>query len=381
MAALAPGANTSLSGTQCSWTLECGLNQAFGDYAGVALLPVNDKRQPQGEPALLQTERGWMSWEGDKDKISCQLKLGQLPSGCDHLLLVVYVFSAAGPISELRSLKLLIDQQIDYTLDIKENGEAAIVIGDFYLRNQQWKFRALSEGSAYGLAALGRRIGQNIDDAHPHRHANPPSNDSRRASGIATGTGFAVSPSHIMTCAHVIEDMQVIAISSFEGRYSAEPVVVDARNDIALLRVHGAPALKPVTFRDGSGCYLGESVVALGFPLAGFAGGGVQVTQGGVSGLFGVRNDASRLQFTAPIQPGSSGSPLFDSTGAVVGMVTSTIPDAQNMNFAVKAGLVLSFLDACHVDIDRKPTGRVFTTAELARAAQQSMWRIEASNP
>ncbi|MDO6806723.1 serine protease, partial [Wenyingzhuangia sp. 1_MG-2023] len=78
-------------------------------------------------------------------------------------------------------------------------------------------------------------------------------------------------------------------------------------------------------FRDDVRCHLGETVVALGFPLAGFAGGDVHVTQGGISALFGVHNDASILQFTAPIQPGSSGSPLFDSNGAVVGMVTSSI--------------------------------------------------------
>ncbi|MEW3673901.1 trypsin, partial [Pseudomonas aeruginosa] len=87
------------------------------------------------------------------------------------------------------------------------------------------------------------------------------------------------------------------------------------------------------------------------------------------------------LQFTAPIQPGSSGSPLFDAAGSVVGMVTSTIPDAQNMNFAVKAGLALAFLDACGVEPTRTPTGRTFSTSQMAREAQQSLWKIEARNP
>jgi S1-C subfamily serine protease len=115
--------------------------------------------------------------------------------------------------------------------------------------------------------------------------------------------------------------------------------------------------------------------------MAGLAGGGVHVTQGGVSGLFGLHNDASLLQFTAAIQPGSSGSPLFDSSGAVIGMVTSSLPDAQNMNFAVKAGLLLAFLDACHVSPPKSPTIRVISTAEMAREAQSSLWRIEARNP
>ncbi len=379
MIVLAPGANTALGGSQCFWTLECGNTSTLGEYAAVALLPVDDKRQPRGEAALLQASQAWMEWGGGSGKIGCSLCLSHLPVGSDRVLLVVYTFSAAGPVSELRSLCLQVDGQIEFSLNLAENGESAIIIGEFYCRNQQWKFRAIAEGSAYGLAALGRRIGLNIDDTHPHRRNRQ--SDSDRGSSGASGTGFAVTSTHILTCAHVIEDMHGLYIASFEGRHWADPVVVDRRNDLALLRVQGAPAFKPVSFRDGMGCDLGESVVALGFPLAGLAGGGVHVTQGGVSALFGLYNDASLFQFTAPIQPGSSGSPLFDGTGAVVGMVTSTVPDAQNMNFAVKAGLALAFLDGCGVSASRIPTGRTFTTAEMAREAQQSLWRIEARNP
>lgn len=378
MMVLAPGANIAVSSARSEWTLECGNSSAFGEYAAIAILPVNDKRQPTGEAALFQTSQSWMEWSGDQAKVGCKLNLSALPSGSDRLLLIAYSFSAAGPVSDLRSLHLLVDEQIEYRLDLRDNGEAAIIIGEFYIRNQQWKFRALAEGSAYGLAALGRRIGIDINDAHPKGRSS--SAEADRARTGATGTGFAVSQHHVLTCAHVIEGMSDIFISSFEGRYRAEPVVVDQRNDIALLRVMESPVLRSVSFKDGSGCDLGESVVALGFPMSGFAGGGVHVTQGGVSALFGLHNDSSLLQFTAAIQPGSSGSPLFDSTGAVIGLVTSTMPDAQNMNFAVKASLLLSFLDACRVDAVQASSSRTFTTAELARSAQASMWRVEAKN-
>jgi hypothetical protein len=56
------------------------------------------------------------------------------------------------------------------------------------------------------------------------------------------------------------------------------------------------------------------------------------------------------------------------------------MPDAQNMNFAVKASLLLSFLDACRVDAPQTSNSKTFTTAELARSAQASMWRVEAKN-
>lgn len=378
MMVLAPGANTAVSGARSEWTLECGNSSAFGEYAAIALLPVDEKRRPKGDPALFQTSKSWMEWGGDQSKICCKLNLDDLPSGSDRVLLIVYTFSAAGPVSELRTLRLMVDQEIEVCLDLRENGEAAIIIGEFYLRNQQWKLRALAEGSAYGLAALGRRIGIDINDAHPKGRSSPSGPDSTRTG--ATGTGFAVSHQHVLTCAHVIDGMSEIYISSFEGRYRAEAVVVDQRNDIALLRVMESPALKAVSFNESSGCDLGESVVALGFPMSGFAGGGIHVTQGGVSALFGLHNDSSLLQFTAAIQPGSSGSPLLDTSGAVVGLVTSTVPDAQNMNFAVKASLLRSFLDACSIEPSTPVSGKTFTTAELARTVQVSMWRIEARN-
>ena len=378
MMVLAPGANTAVSGARSEWTLECGNSSAIGEFAAMAMLPVDEKRRPKGEPALFRTTQSWMEWGGDQSKIICKLNLDDLPFGSDRILVIAYTFSAAGPVSELRSLTMVVDNQFGHSLDLRDNGEAAIIIGEFYSRNQQWKFRALAEGSAYGLAALGRRIGIDINDAHPKGRSSSGEPDRSRTG--ATGTGFAVSPNHVLTCAHVIEGMNEVFISSFEGRYRAEPVVVDQRNDIALLRVMESPLLKAVSFKEGFGCDLGESVVALGFPMSGFAGGGVHVTQGGVSALFGLHNDSSLLQFTAAIQPGSSGSPLFDSLGAVVGLVTSTMPDAQNMNFAVKASLLMSFLDACRIEPSKAFSSKTFSTAELARTAQASMWRVEARN-
>ncbi|MCD5993246.1 trypsin-like peptidase domain-containing protein [Pseudomonas sp. CDFA 602] len=377
MKVLAPGANTALANARCTWNLESGRSSVFGEYAAVALLAVNEKRQPMGEPALLHQEQNWMEWSGGPQNVGCTLKLDQLPAGSDRVLLMVYVFAATGPVREIGSLHLQVDAEIEHRVDLSENGEAAIIIGEFYKRNDQWKFRALSEGSAYGLSAFGRKIGLEVDDRHPRKPAGSPGGGAGHQS--ATGTAFVVGPAHVITCAHVIEDMSVFHIHSLEGRYKVEPVVVDRRNDIALLRVQGASPLPAVTFREGQGCEPGDNVVVLGYPLASISGGGLQVTQGGISGLFGLHSDASLFQFTAPIQPGSSGSPLFDSGGAVIGMVTSTVPDGQNMNFAVKSALLISFLQACRIDASHARSERTYTTTEITRAAQSSLWLVEAS--
>jgi S1-C subfamily serine protease len=378
---LAIGANALLTAANIAWTLEPEESTAFGTTAAVALLPVDEKRQPKGEVALFHApQASWMEWGGEPGKIECKLKLAELPKGSDRLLIIVYTYSAAGPVSDLRGLYLVVDGVIEHRLDLRANGEAAIIIGEAYLRSGQWKFRALAEGSAYGLGALGRRIGLTIDEANPERRGL--GQERTRPFDMphgASGTGFAVSGSALVTCAHVIEGMTDIHISSLSGRLKAEPVMVDRRNDIALLRVSGV-TLAPVQFSGVAACSLGDPVVAVGYPMSGFAGGGAHVTQGGVSALFGLGNDSSLLQFTAAIQPGSSGSPLFDTTGSVIGMVNSSVPDAQNMNFALKSVLLLSFLDACHVSPSKGVEIPSLSAADIARRVQPSLWKIEARN-
>ncbi|MQU09723.1 MULTISPECIES: trypsin-like peptidase domain-containing protein [unclassified Pseudomonas] len=376
---LTPGANIALSAPSISWTLESSLTTAFGSTAAVALIPVDDKRNSKGEAALFHVEQSkWMFWSGDPSCVGSTIHLDRLPGGSDRVLMVVYRYSNLGPIGQLKSLKFTIEQHATYDLDVSKFGDSALILGEFYTRQGQWKFRALAEGSAYGLSAFGRRIGLDIDEANPDQPSA--GNGSSRPNGSptgATGTGFAVSETAIITCAHVIEGMSDIEINSFNGRYRAEPVMVDTRNDMALLRVKSAQ-LVPVRFAPTAGCSLGDPVTAVGFPMSGFAGGGAHVTQGGVSALFGLRNDASLMQFTAAIQPGSSGSPLFDVHGSVVGMVTSTVPDAQNMNFAVKSNLLVAFLDACHISIFRNDAHTTLTAADIARGVQPSLWKIEA---
>ena len=376
---LMPGANAALESVRCEMSLTCSRAGALGDYAGLALLAVDGKRQPVGEPALIHAPQPWLAWHDTAGLARFSLVLEQLPADCERVLLVLYVFGALGPLRELGQFRLKVGEQIEHSLALDEFGDGAMVIAEAYRRNDQWKIRALAEASAYGLGALARRMGLALDDRHPQRMRPEASDDSVARQG-ATGTGFAVSTQHILTCAHVIEGLEQLSITSFEGRYKAESVVVDRKNDLALLRVIGAPPLNPVTFREGVGCELGESVVTLGFPLAGLAGGGVQVSQGVVSGLFGLRDDASLMQFTAPIQPGSSGSPVFDPQGLVSGLVTSSMADAQNMNFAVKSALVLAFLEAARVPARRGSSVRSLSTPELVRASQAGLWRIDASH-
>jgi S1-C subfamily serine protease len=63
---------------------------------------------------------------------------------------------------------------------------------------------------------------------------------------------------------------------------------------------------------------LGEDVMVAGHPLSGLLSNDLIVTSGQVNSLAGIGNDPSLLQISAPVQPGNSGGPLIDRSGAIV---------------------------------------------------------------
>jgi S1-C subfamily serine protease len=181
--------------------------------------------------------------------------------------------------------------------------------------------------------------------------ANTPAVSQQTAKLVATGSGFYVSDTVLVTNYHVIGDCSAV---SLPGR-AASVLSVDPQNDLALLSTpprSGAVA----TLRASPPVRAGERVVAVGFPLTGILAEQANVTTGDVSSLAGIRNDSRYLQITAPIQPGNSGGPLFDASGNVIGVVsakldavkvagvTGDIP--ENVNFALSVSVVRAFLDS-----------------------------------
>jgi len=173
----------------------------------------------------------------------------------------------------------------------------------------------------------------------------------------ATGTGFYVSgEGHVVTNDHVVAGCTEVR---FQGSGTkVEVVTSDKVNDLALLKA-------PSTVSDGAplspspaGLRQGEEVVVYGFPLNSVLSSGGNLSMGVISALSGMGNNTSRIQITAPIQPGSSGSAVLDRKGHLVGVVASTlagtvgrdaVPAPQNVNFAVNGQTLRAFLDGSRV--------------------------------
>ena len=165
--------------------------------------------------------------------------------------------------------------------------------------------------------------------------------------GVASGTAFAVNgDGYFVTNEHVVQSCSSVNIVMNEQVYPATIYKKDATLDLAIIRT--SPSLASSHLKFAPEVKTGQSVTALGFPLSDVLGTGVKVTTGIISSMSGYKGNDTNLQFSAAIQPGSSGGPLVDQFNRLVGVTTSALigEDIQNLNFAVKAANIQRFLGA-----------------------------------
>jgi S1-C subfamily serine protease len=250
--------------------------------------------------------------------------------------------------------------------------------------------RAISIGGYDQLSASAIRFAKrrlaNIPPTEEPRKSEMPkvSEPSPPIESKKFGTGFVISnQGHILTNNHVVAGCRTLATR--EGK----PLQVLSRNassDLALLQADFAPSAVAV-FRTGPTAKLGDSVVAFGFPLPGLLSSEGNVSTGILSATSGLQNDVRFVQISAPVQPGNSGGPLFDSSGHVIGVVvakldavrvaqiTGDVP--QNVNFAVHWAEVRAFLDDAGIPYQKGISQHVTTTRNIAAAATRVAVSIE----
>ncbi|UJR84114.1 trypsin-like peptidase domain-containing protein [Sandaracinus amylolyticus] len=158
---------------------------------------------------------------------------------------------------------------------------------------------------------------------------------------IAAGaSGFVISEDGaILTNRHVVSRAARIRVRLADGRVLPASVVgTDRATDLAVIRVP-ARGLEPLRFADMREHHVGDWVVAVGSPY----GFDATVTTGVVSALgrsgLGMSELEDYVQTDAVIHPGSSGGPLVDLDGAVVGVTTIVLRPAPGVSFAVSAEL------------------------------------------
>ncbi|MEM9079801.1 MAG: trypsin-like peptidase domain-containing protein [Verrucomicrobiota bacterium] len=149
------------------------------------------------------------------------------------------------------------------------------------------------------------------------------------------GSGVIVTPEgHVVTNEHVIDGTIGVKVTLHDGQsYSARLIGKDTALDIAVLRIEGEGPFPTLNFGDSDEVNPGEMVFAVGNPF----GFGESVTQGIVSAKERSISDQQRdlFQTDAAINPGSSGGPLVNFRGEIIGInVAIYSPDTQNRGFA-----------------------------------------------
>ncbi len=165
-----------------------------------------------------------------------------------------------------------------------------------------------------------------------------PATPSQTQSG--SGSGVIIDESgYILTNNHLVSGVKSIVVGLSTGRLTPGRVVArDFLLDLALVKIN-AQDLLPATLTPSPGLDIGETVVAIGNPLA--LKGGSTVTVGVVSALDRsvLTPDGETLydliQTDAAINPGNSGGPLVDLSGRVVGINVAIAPSAQAISYAI----------------------------------------------
>ena len=199
--------------------------------------------------------------------------------------------------------------------------------------------------------------GHGKDDSHKVRRyygidSLPGGTDSNDTLKV-TGSGLIVrSNGYILTSLHVVENANSVTVTLQNGKsYEGTVTARDRFSDLAIVKIAAAD-LPVAKFGNPDQLRLGDWVVAIGNQF----GLGHTVTHGLISGLereakgfeksFGAKTGAVRfIQTDAPINPGSSGGPLLNLKGEVIGVNTFIRDDAQNIGFAVPANIAREVAD------------------------------------
>jgi tetratricopeptide (TPR) repeat protein len=160
---------------------------------------------------------------------------------------------------------------------------------------------------------------------------------------ISQGSGFIVrEDGAIVTNYHVISDAEDIKVKAGDKVLRIEGLLhIDKENDVVILKAKGEK-LQTVKIGDIEKLNVGEKIYVISSP----EGLENTISDGILSGIREIEPKRKILQITAPISSGSSGGPVFNKNGEVVGIATFLVKEAQNINFAMPVNLIKDKISA-----------------------------------
>lgn len=180
------------------------------------------------------------------------------------------------------------------------------------------------------------------------------------------GSGFVVGDgAQVVTNQHVVEGANEVVVKTPDSKVIKVKVVdTDSVQDLALLKLEGqGPPLELAEELP----QVGQEVAAIGSPE-----GLERTLSTGIVSALRKLGGREVVQITAPVSHGSSGGPVLDESGRVVGVATFVAKEGQNLNFAVPSTAVLRFMGKPvtqrktfqpapeqHLEVDQAPDGSI----------------------
>lgn len=215
--------------------------------------------------------------------------------------------------------------------------QTLIILLTLALGTLAWENEAIADEKPLSVPAVVAKVRPSVVTILTR--GMPPA-PSLHATQSGSGSGIVIDTTgYILTNNHLVEGVTSLVVGLPTGRLTPGRVVArDFLLDLALVKIN-APDLVPATLNTSATLEIGETVVAIGNPLA--LKGGSTVTVGVISAL-----DRSVLtpngetlydliQTDAAINPGNSGGPLVDLSGQVIGINVAIAPSAQAISYAI----------------------------------------------
>ncbi|MBR4454174.1 MAG: WG repeat-containing protein [Bacteroidales bacterium] len=181
-----------------------------------------------------------------------------------------------------------------------------------------------------------------------------------------TGTGFAIADGYIATNYHVTSGAKTIHVKGINGNmkesYKGYVVASDKEHDISIIKIVDKK------FEDfGSIPYninqspidVGDDIFVLGYPMTETMGEEIKLTKGIISAKSGYKGSDDMYQISAAVQPGNSGSPLFNSDGTIIGIINATHGNAENANYAIKISYLNSLVHSSNLGIEINKNNKI----------------------
>lgn len=251
---------------------------------------------------------------------------------------------------------------------VETYNEQYVIVSD-----KEWKM--YSDG---GVASISLQFNENdgcffrwvdLDFINKLQNSGNSESENNKAtieSSIWTGSGFAIGNRFVATNYHVVENAQNLSIFGANGNmnedFEAKVIASDKYNDIAILEITDDKFKGFGNIKYGFNTNtvdVGTDIFVLGYPLTNSMGTEIKLTDGLVSAKTGFQGDISQYQISAPVQSGSSGGPLFDEQGNVIGIISSKHNTAENVSYAVKLSYLKNLIETTTEAIVLSPQNKI----------------------